>query len=140
MSAWQPWIQLVNDSVEESADDWGFADALSALPSRFRRVVAAAYSVAKWHPENPIRGDGSCGWCSYYQGSCAFCSVTKRDLSCYHSDSLFRRYITFKYAEIDTRKYRELLKLYNNELPVDSMYKLLLNIYNDEYSAFMGTG
>jgi hypothetical protein len=64
---WKPWIRLLLEKEQfyvPTAGLYGLRGFLTQYKKdSLRWVIAAALSVAKWHPENSERGLGHCGLC-----------------------------------------------------------------------------
>jgi hypothetical protein len=119
---WAPWIELVRGYWWSLLSD--------DMPERWKRVVAAALAVAKWHPDNPNRGNAECSWCAYQVNktghsvingiACINCPVKCKDRACPLEGSLWKNWYIY-------------------QLPrrADKMYTLLLDIYREEYEKVM---
>jgi hypothetical protein len=77
------WKELekiwARESVGWSVPDKGteIGDILDETPARYRKALAAAFSMLKWAPGAPHRGDGVCGLCTQYYApdDCADCPL-----------------------------------------------------------------
>jgi len=89
--AWAPWIEIHNKARLLGMD--GSSRLLYHLLKRYQddpliSVIAAALSVAKWHPQNPMEpiagGGADCGFClldivlNSPDYDCSICPYAKR--------------------------------------------------------------
>ena len=114
--AWRPWIALVQESYDIDTEDVVIS-LVWDTPKPYKRVVAAALAVAKWHPNRGrARGLGVCGWCEFRNqlyADCDVCPLYERDTRCLNTASLFMN-----------RRKKEAR---------DKLYRILYEIYVDEY-------
>ncbi len=120
---WQPWIRKVNNHELRST--------LLRTPKDMRSLVAAALSVAKWHPTRLVRGGSdSCGLCVFWsQADCGKCPLVKRRQRCRNKTSTFSKW--FKALKLTFEVTTEL------DVAADEMYELLMDIYREEYEKVM---
>jgi len=137
-SEWLAWVNYIDP------DDHSMVGRiLVQTQKKYRPLVAAALSVAKWHKDNPRRGRGafsSCGLCCLYctQSSSGFytcmdgCSLFQMGEGCLDEDTVYDRWSDLSDFNSTTEPSPAQSKL------ADKMYKLLLGIYEAEYKRVIG--
>lgn len=131
---WKKLIKIVNRSTKWWDYDSSIYDVLDETPPKYRAALAAALSVAKWHPDRKtLRGDGDCGLCAfleftpkgYRETSCDTCPLLKRGNCCNDSGSLWHK----ASCEIYDKAY------YGEN--TEKLYSLLADIYREEYEKLL---
>jgi hypothetical protein len=131
--AWEKWVGVYHKLIEKGAN--AILDTISEVDPKYQILVAAAFSVAKWHPSNAsvYRGRGgfsSCGLCcKFYMNRvlryrCKGCPIVlKERKACVEFGSLYRNWC-------DSVNYGTLA---DRHAAANRMYKRLLSIYEEEY-------
>lgn len=127
---------------EFEAPTWGFlrrkvardelVGYMDTVPEEWKKGIALAAAVAKWDPaRGKRRGHGSCGLCvlytlgQSYKDRCLGCPLFERvKLRCTTRHSPFDLW--------DTARYSEEWAL--TKLCADNMYRILLELYIEEYN------
>lgn len=111
---WEDIQKIYVQAVAEDYKDWDksvIAEEILGAPKKYQPGLAAAFSVVKWHKDNPERGEGPCGLCILYSIDfvCTNCPLEKKDKDCNLQGSLFAD----TYAcEPDEKLYNVLLEIY----------------------------
>lgn len=103
----------------------GYADTLplraviTLCPVKYRRALAAAFSVVKWTPGKVLR-NRPCGLCVLYEKilcqNCKVCPLCIQEgFSCYEEESLYHIAYFEKSEEAARKLYAELCDIYKNE-------------------------
>jgi hypothetical protein len=145
---WKPWIERL-EKISNFKDVYSLY--FKGVPEKYVLLVALAYSVAKWHPNNFKRGhfDIACGLCvlqtkrckkhnpfcgfndlscnidcDYYPKRCSGsnCILIEQGQECGKTGKIWHVYeYECGYNEIERKKL------------ADKMYELLLKLYSREY-------
>lgn len=130
---WKHWINIVkesfaNDTMKEIIED---------TPKKYKKLVAAALAVAKWHPLRSLLevGIGDCGLCIFYgkaynlnDTQCKKCELKKIDKSCVHDNSLYDKAVV-ALDRFDYEGGSKRAAIINS----NRMFKVLYQIYRKEY-------
>lgn len=99
---------------------------LGSVDKKYKKIVALALAVSKWHPSTLERGYGPCGLCKLYReiprfDGCQACPLFKKTrLTCDDSGSIHYKwcgeYKTEKEVKYANQMHKTLLSLYKEEL------------------------
>lgn len=138
---WQQWINLVEGKR--------ILSSLRNTPKKYRLLVAALLSCAKWHPLRQERGGtyiNDCGLCMYYCSGMANDHFDIDLVYIYNTDCRdcplieeVKGKVVPCYSQVIWRRWNNSFPLETKNEKAEPIFQKLLKIYKDEYEKVLGS-